>query len=123
MHAADSTGGKYLDAGHCGDDHGCGHGGGSVLAAGDEHGQIAARSLGHGLAFAAQVLDFVGRAACFEFAADDGDGGGHGTAVTDGLFDFEGGFHILRIGHAVGDDGGLESDHGTALVKCLLHFG
>ena len=42
VHAADAAGGKHLDARHGGNNHSRGYGGGSVLATGDEHGQVTA---------------------------------------------------------------------------------
>ena len=123
MHAADAAGSEDLDAGHGSNDHRGGDCGGAVLAPGDEYGQVAARGLGHSLSFVAQILNFFGGATSLEFAADDSDGGGCSTIVTDGLLDTQCRFHILGIRHAVGDDGGFKGDHGAALVECLLHFG
>ena len=123
MDAADAAGGEDADAGHVGDDHGGGHGGGPVRLPGHQGGQIPAAGLGNLPAGLAQILDLLPAETRFQAAADDGDGGGHGSVVADGLLHQKGGLHILGIGHAVGDDGALQSHHGAALGKSLLHFG
>ena len=110
VYAADAPGGKDLDAGHVGDDHGSGDGGGAVLAAGHQHGQIPAAGLIDGVALLAQILDLLGGQTGLQTTAQNGDGGGHGAVLADDGFDLESGLHILRVGHAVGDDGGFQGD-------------
>ena len=39
------------------------------------------------------------------------------------LLDLQGGLHVLGIGHAVGDDGGLQSDDGLTGGNGLGDFG
>ena len=114
VHAADAAGGEHLDACHVGDHHGGGDGGGAVGLAGDQHRQIPAAGLGHVLALLAQILDLLGGEAGLQAAAQNGDGGGHRAVVADDLLHLEGGLHVLGVGHAVGDDGGLQGDHGLA---------
>ena len=123
MHAADAAGGEHLDTGHVGDDHGGGHGGGTVPALGHQNGQVTAAGLGDAGAGLAQVIDLSLGQAGLQAAADDGDGGGNGTIFADDLLHVQSGLHVLGIGHAVGDDGGFQSHHGAALVQSLLHFG
>ena len=111
MYAADAAGGENLDAGHVGNNHGGGNGGSPVLTPGAQYGQIPAGGLGNGLALLAEVLNLLGGKASLQTAADDGDGGRHGTVVPDNLLHSQSGFHVLGIGHTVGDDGGLQSHH------------
>ena len=123
MHAADAAGGEDLDASHVGDHHGGGHGGGAVSPLGDQHSQVPAGSLGHGLALLAQVLDLVLGQAGLQAAAQNGDGSGDCAVGTDDLLDLEGGLHVLGVGHPVGDDGGFQGYDGLALGHGLGNFG
>ena len=123
MHAADAAGGEDLDARHVGDHHGGGHGGGAVSPLGDQHSQVPAGSLGHGLALLAQVLDLVLGQAGLQAAAQNGDGGGDCAVGTDDLLDLEGSLHVLGVGHPVGDDGGFQRHDGLALGQGLGNFG
>ena len=123
MHAADAAGGEHLNACHVSDDHGGGDGGGTVLALGHQNGQVAAAGLGDGRAGLAQIVDLSLGQTGLQTAADDGDGGGHRAVFADDLLHVQRGLHILRVGHTVRDDGGLQRHHGAALVQSLLHFG
>ena len=123
MNAADAAGGKDTDTGHVGDHHGGGNGGGAIAALSHQNGQVAAAGLGDGVAALAQIVDLLGGQTSLQAAADDGDGGGHGAVFADDLLHVQSGLHILGIGHAVGDDGALQSHHGTALCHSLLHLG
>ena len=113
VNAAYAAGGEDLDAGHRGYDHGGGYRGGAVLSPGDEHRQVAAGGLGDRLPLLAEVLYLILAEACLEAAADDGDGRGHCAVVAYGLLHAQGRLHVLRIGHAVGDYGGLEGHYGA----------
>ena len=121
--AADAAGGEHLNTGHVSDDHGGGHGGGAVPALSHQNGQVTAAGLGDGRAGLTQIVDLGFGQTGLQTAADDGDGGGNGTAFADDLLYVQSGLHVLGIGHAVGDDGGFQSHHGAALVQSLLHFG
>ena len=123
MDTADTAGGEHLDTGHVSDDHGGGHGGGTVPALGHQNGQVTAAGLGDGRAGLAQIVDLGFGQTGLQTAANNGDGGGNGTVFADDLFHVQGSLHVLRIGHTVGDDGGFQSHHGAALVQSLLHFG
>ena len=105
-----------------GDHHGGGHGGGAIAALCHQNGQIPAAGLGDGVAALAQIVNLLGGQARLQAAADDGDGGGDGAVFADDLLHVQSSLHILGIGHAVGDDGALQSHHGTALGHCLLHL-
>ena len=123
VHAADAAGGEHANARHVGDHHRGGDGARAVLALRDEHGQVAAGGLGNARAGAAEVVDlFLGKAG-FEPSADDGDGGGHGARVANNLLDLERGFNVLRVGHAVGNDGGFERHDGLAGFERLGDLG
>ena len=122
VHTADTAGGEYGDPRHVGDDHGGGDGGGAVPTLCHQHRQIPAAGLGNGGAGLAQVVDFLRAQARFQPAADDRDGGGDRTVVPNNLLHVQRCLHILGIGHAVGDDGGLQSHHRAALIQGLAHF-
>ena len=123
MHAADAAGGEHADARHVGDHHRGGDGARAVLALRDEHGQVAAGSLRDARAGLAEVVDlFLGKAR-LQPSADDGDGRGHGARVADDALDLEGGLHVLRVGHTVGNDGGFERHDGLAGGKRLGDLG
>ena len=79
---------------------------------GAQNSQIAAGGLGDGGALLAEVLNLLCGQTGLQTAADDGDGRGDGAVLADDALDLQSGLHILRIGHAVGDDGGLQSDDG-----------
>ncbi len=49
-----------------------------------------------------------------EAAIQNGDSGRHGAVVAHHLLDLARRLHVLRIGHAVGDDGGLQGHHRLA---------
>ena len=123
MDTADAAGGEHLNPGHVGDDHGGGDGGSAVLTLGYQNGQVTAAGLGHSGAGLAQIVNFGLGQTGLQAAADDGDGGGDSAVFADDLLHVQGGFHVLGIGHTVGDDGGLQSHHGAALIQSLLHFG
>ena len=76
-----------------------------------------------GLTLLAEVLDFLCGQTCLQAAADDGDGGGHRAVLADDLLDSQSGLHVLGVGHAVGDDGGFQSDHRAALCDGSSNFG
>ena len=123
VHTADAAGGEHADARHVGDHHRGGDGARAVLALRDEHGQVAAGSLRDARAGAAEVVDlFLGKAR-LQASADDGDGRGHGARVANDLLDLERGLHVLRVGHAVGNDGGFERHDGLTGGKGLGNLG
>ena len=76
-----------------------------------------------GPALFAEVFNFLGGQSCLQAAADDGDGGGHGTVFPNNALHIQGSFHILGVGHAVGNDGGLQGDNGFAFGNGLGDFG
>ena len=73
------------------------------------------------------IYSIEGSALCgqtgLQAAADDGDGCGNGTVLADDALDLQSGLHILRIGHAVGDDGGFQSDDGLTGGNGLSDLG
>ena len=123
MHAADAAGGKDLNACHVGDHHRRGDGGGAVRAARADDRQIAAGDLGDLAPGLAEVGDLLLGQAGLQAAAEDGDGGGNGAVVAQGLLDEQGRLDVFRIGHAVGDDRALERDDRAAVRERLLHLG
>ena len=123
VHAADAAGGKDLNACHVGDHHRRGDGGGAVRAARADDRQVAAGDLGDLAPGLAEVGDLLLGQAGLQAAAEDGDGGGHGAVVAQGLLDEQGRLDVFRIGHAVGDDRALERDDRAAVRERLLHLG
>ena len=123
MHAANAAGGEEADAGHVGNDHGCGNGGSAVLTPGAQHGQVPAGSLVNGAALLAEVLDLLSGQTGLQAAADDGDGSRHSTVLADDLLNVQSGFHVLGVGHTVGDDGGFQGNNGLAVGQSLSDFG
>ena len=123
VHAADAAGGEDLDARHVGDDHGGGDGGGSVPSLGHQDGEIPAAGLGHARAGLAEIVNLLGGEARLQAAAQDGDGGGDGPVLPDDGLHLQGGFHVLGIGHAVGDDGGFQGHHRLSGFQGFLDFG
>ena len=55
-------------------------------------------------------------------AAEDGDGGGHRAVLAHDALHVEGGLHILRVGHAVGDDGGFQRHHRLSGIQRVAHL-
>ena len=120
MHAADAAGGKHADARHLGDDHGGGNGGRAVVAPGNQHRKVAAGGLDHVVALLAEVGDLLLGEARLQAPADDGDGCRNRAVFADDALDVQRSLHVLRIGHAVGDDGGLQGNHGPARIQRRL---
>ena len=122
MHAADATGGEDFDARKIGGDHGGGDGGGTCPARGDADGHIGARQFGHVLGLG-QIAQLVIVQTDVQRAADHGDGGGNGPCVADVLFDLPRHFEVLRIGHAMGDDGAFQGHDWRGVFAGLGHLG
>ena len=122
MYATDPPGDKNADARHICDAHGSSHGGGSD--------QFFAEYIGHipeadlpcigGLTEAFYLSGGQSHAA---FPVQDGNGGGYGALVAYFLFNLQGRFHVLRPGHAVGDDGGFERHYGFSFGKGRFNLG
>ena len=123
MHAADAAGGENGDACHVGDHHGGGDGGSAVLTPGAQQCQVPAGSLVNGLALLAEVFNFFRSQTGLQPTADDGDGGGNGAVFPDNPLHVQSGFHILGIGHTVGNDGGFQGNDGLALGNGGGNFG
>ena len=51
------------------------------------------------------------------FTVHQGDSRGRRALVTDDFFERARGLSVLRVGHPVGNEGGLEGDHGFTLMK------
>jgi hypothetical protein len=105
-----------------GADHGGGDGGGAELFRGQHIGQVAPADFQRILRLAQQLELFVGQADA-DLAVDEGDGGRHRAGVADHLLDFACGLHVLRVGHAVRDDGRFEGDDRLAGRARGLDFG
>ena len=122
MNAADTTGSEDLDTRQRRDDHGRRNGRRAIFLTRQQNGQVTTRSLDDRLTFFAQVLDLFGRTTGFEFSANDGDSSRYSSVLTDRLLHFERRLHVLRVRHAVTDNGRFECHHRLAGIQCLLHF-
>ncbi len=122
MHPADAAGGEHLDPRHLGQHHGGGHGGGAGLAGGQVDRHVPAAHLAHGGVLAHQ-LQFLGGKPHLQLAADDGGGGGDGPLPPDDLLHLVGELPVLRVGHPVGEDGGLQRHHRLAGLDGLGDLG
>ena len=122
MHPADPAGGEDLDAGHGGDHHRRADGRAGHAAAAQGYGEVAPRRLGSGKALARQPFERGLVDAGHHLPVHDGDGRRHGAVLADQLFDAAGHLEVLRIGHAMGDDGGFERHHRLAVVEGLAHM-
>ena len=121
MHAADAPGDEHADARELGRDHGPGHGGGADGSRGQHVGQIAPAHLRH-LLRRAELFQFVRGQPHVDPALEDGDGGGHRAFPADQGLHVPRGLDVLRIGHAVGDDGGFQGHEGASLVHGFDDF-
>jgi hypothetical protein len=84
--------------------------------------QIGAAELGDALRLA-ELCQLVFRQPDVDTPAHDGDGGGHGAVGAHLGLDTGRGFHVLRIGHSMGDDRRFQRHDGTAAGPCLGNFG
>ena len=123
MHAANAAGGKDMDAGECGDLHGGGDGGAGNGALDQQRRNVAPAGLGGLAALERQPLQVLARHADAEAAIHDGDGGGHRAMGAHHILDLARHGEVLRIGHAMGDDGRFQRHDGLACGQRLLHFG
>ncbi len=104
---------KTCDARHGGNAHGGGDRRGAIELSRNDIGQIAGRDLADCGAFARrdirarQPVKSHSRA-----AAEYGDGGGNGAVLADDVLDLARRLDILRIGHAMGDDGRFKRHDG-----------
>ena len=122
MNTTDAAGGKDVDPGHMGDNHGGGHGGCAIGSSRHQSGKVPAAGFSHVPAGFAQVFDLLMAEARFQSAADYGNGGGNGAVFADGLLHKQRGLHVFGIRHAVGDDGALQRDDGLTLFQGGLYF-
>ena len=76
-----------------------------------------------GPALFAEVFNLLRGQACLQAAADNGDGGRHGAVFPDNALHVQSSFHVLGIGHAVGNDGGFQGDNRLSLRNGLGYFG
>jgi len=113
VHAADAPGGEHSDAGERGDAHGGRHGGGASGLRGDQPWQIAGGGLVHAV-LGAQAFQLVGVEADAAHAVEHCDGGRCRAVGAHDAFHLGCHLHVLRVGHAMADDGALQRDHGMA---------
>ena len=104
-----------MNAGEGGDLHGGGDGSTGNGTLHQKRTHIAPAGLGRLAAFEGEALEVFARHADAEAAIHDGDGRGDCAMLADDGFDVVGHLQILRIGHAMGDDGGFERHDRLAL--------
>ena len=110
MHAADAAGGKDLDPGQMRGDHRGGDGGGAGAAGGQAGGQIGARQFGDALWPGQARSSCVVVSPICSVPVEHRDGRRNRAGVADLRLDLRRGLEVLRIGHAVGDDGAFQRD-------------
>ena len=91
------------------------------LAGSQIDGHVTAADLADALGLAHDE-QLVGVQADLQLAADDGGRRRDRALGTDDLFDLMGKLHVLRIGHAVAENGGLQRDDGLAGGDGFLNF-
>ena len=122
MHAADAASGENFHTRQMSGNHGRGHCGRTVFAAGQQNGQVTAAGLDDLQALFAKIFDlFLGNANA-HLAAQNGDGGGNRAVFTDDGFNRQRGLHILGVGHSVRNDGGLQSHDRLIMFNSFLYF-
>jgi hypothetical protein len=97
-------------------DHRRGHGRGPVLAAREQDRQVAPAGLGHGGALFAQIFDFIRRETRLHASREHRGGRGHRARLPHGGFHRQGGLHIFRVGHPVGDNGRFQRHDGAVFA-------
>ena len=122
MYTADTAGGENLDAGHMCNNHGGGDGCSTVFPSGYQNRQVTAARFRDSPTGFAQVFNFIFAETCLQPAADHSDRCGDGTVFPDGLLHKQSSLHIFRVGHAVRDDGALQSNNGLACGQCFCNF-
>ena len=122
MHAADAAGGEDFDARKIGGDHGGGDSGGACAARRDADGHVSARKFRHVFGLR-QIAKLVVVQTDVQRATDHGDGCRHGLGIADVLLNLPRHFEVLRIGHAMGDDGAFQRHDRCAAFAGLGHFG
>ena len=123
MHAADAACSEEGDARHMGDHHGRRHRRGAIQAPGADGGDIPPAGLGDLAALLSEILNLLRGQTGLQPPADDGDGGRHGAAFPDDFLHIQSRFDILRIGHAVADDGAFQRHHRLPGCQGFRHFG
>ena len=105
VYASDTAGSKHFDTRQGSNDHRGGYGGSAVFTARQEYREVATGRFDDCLTFLTQVFNFLFGATGFQFAADDSDSSRNGSVIADRLLHAQCRLHVLRIRHAVTDDG------------------
>ena len=121
MHAADAAGRKDVNARHVRQNHRCGDGGRAGQLLRDDDRQIAAAHLQHALRFAHANQLSLSQAA-LETAVDDRHRRGNRALLADDLLHLAGEAQVLRIRHAVAENGALQRDDRLAGANGFLNF-
>ena len=121
MHAADAAGGKETDAGVGRDDHGRGDGGRTGHSGRKIGRKIAAADLADAVG-AAHALQLLLIQADLHLAVQNGDGRGDSALLADDALDLTAEFKILRIRHAMAQNGGFQRDNRLVLTQSLLYL-
>ena len=119
MHAADAAGCEEADAGEAGNDHGRCDGRCAGLTGGKIDSHVAAADLADVLRLAHGEQLFIVQTD-LQLAADDSGRCGDSALFADNFFYLVGKFDILRIRHAVAENGGFQSNNRLA---CCKRFG
>ena len=122
VHTADTACSKDLDACHMGNDHCGGNSSCTVFPTGAQYCQVTAGGFVNGLTLFAEIFNFLFGQTGLQPTADNGDGGRYRSVIPNDFFHLQCGFHILGVGHSVGDNGTFQCDHRLALSNGLCYF-
>ena len=114
VHTADAAGCEYFDTRHGRQHHGGGHRRCTRLFSSNYKRHIAAADFDGLLTELAKHLNIWRAKAYLQMPVHDGNGCGHRTVGADFRFYPQRSLHILRIGHAVRDDRGLQRHYWLA---------
>jgi hypothetical protein len=114
---------KHGDARPRRQQHGGRHGGGAVHAQGHGVGQVAAGHLAYRGAAASQPLELRSGEAHVWYAPQYCNRGWHGSVGAHYSLHLPCSFQILRVGHAVADDGAFQRHHRAACRQRRRHLG
>lgn len=121
MDAAEPAGRKDADARQVRDDRGRRAGWSRRPAPrGDGRAHVPPGELADREAGLAHIGDLIAVHADDDLPVDDADGRGDDALFPDDPVHLEGGLDVLRVGHAVGDDGAFQRHHRPVFGKCRL---
>ena len=113
MYAADAAGGEDIDAGQMRGDHGGRHCCRAIAPHGDADGHVRARDL-HDIFGGGELFELCIAQADMQLPVENRDCRRFRAIFAHGRFDATGDVDVLRIGHAMGDNGTFQRHDGFA---------